>query len=108
MNLDDGRVQRDGFDADAHHLRPLQLLEHPIEHAQLGPAVHARVDRVPVAEALGQAAPLAAVLGHVEDGIEHVQVAHADVASLPRQAVLDDGELFCGDLHSRSVAQPAG
>ena len=38
------------------------------------------LDRVPVAEALGQTPPLAAVLGHVKDRIEHVQVAHADVA----------------------------
>jgi hypothetical protein len=104
MNLDDGGVQRHGLDADAHHLRLLQLLEHPIEHAQLGPAVHARVDGVPVAEALGQAAPLAAVLGNVQDGIEHVEAAHAHVASLRRQAMLDASELFCGDLHHRTVA----
>ena len=100
MHFDDGGVQRDGFDADAHHLRLLQLLEHPVEHAQLGPAVHARVDGVPVAEALGQAAPLAAVLGHVEDRIDDLQIAERHVATLHRQEGLDASELSSGDFHA--------
>jgi hypothetical protein len=103
MHLDDRAVQRDGFDLDAHDLGPLQLLEHPIEHAALGPAVHARVDGVPVAEPLGQAAPLAAVLGHVQDGVQHLQVRQTDVASLQGKALFDLGELSFGDLHPRSV-----
>lgn len=43
------------FDLDAHYLRALQLLEHAIKDACLGPVVHTGVNRVPVAEALGQA-----------------------------------------------------
>ena len=70
MNLDHGAVQRDRLDLDAHDLRLLQLLEHTIEHAAFGPAVHARVDRVPVAKARGQAAPFAALLGHIQDGVQ--------------------------------------
>jgi hypothetical protein len=72
MDLDDGAVQRHGFDPDAHDLGPLQLLEHTVEYAALGPAVHARVDGVPVAEPLGQAAPLATVLRDVQDGVQHL------------------------------------
>lgn len=49
MHLDAGAVQRDGLDLDLHDLSALQLLERTIEHARLGPAAHARVDRVPVA-----------------------------------------------------------
>jgi hypothetical protein len=49
------------FDLDAHDLSMLQLLEHSIQHTQLGPAVHAGVDRVPIAKAVGQATPLEAV-----------------------------------------------
>ena len=105
MHLDDGAVQRDRFDLDAHDLSMLQPLEHPIQHAQLGPPVHAGVDRVPVAEALGQAAPLAAVLGHIEDGVEYPQIAQADIAALGGQAIFDLLELGCCDLHVRSVAR---
>ena len=104
MNLDARGVQRDRFDLDAYDLRLLQLLEHPVEHARLRPAVHARVDRVPLAEALGQSSPLAAVFGHVQDCVDHLHVAQADVSSLRRQAVLDLGELFRRNLHARQSA----
>jgi hypothetical protein len=81
-----------------HDLGLLQLLEHPVEHAALGPAVHARVDGVPVAKALGQAAPLATEFGNVQDGVQHTQIGQADVAALCRQAVLDLRELGLRDL----------
>ena len=100
MDLDARGGQRDGFDLDAHNLCALQLLEHSIEHTGFGPAVDARVDRVPVAEALGQSTPLAAMLGHIEDRIDHLQVAQADVATLPGQAVLNGGELLGRDFHA--------
>jgi hypothetical protein len=105
MHLDNGAVQRDRLDLDAHDLSMLQPFEHPIQHAELGPAVHAGVDRVPVAEALGQAAPLAAVLGHIQDRIEHLQIGQADVASLTRQTALDLFVLGLGDLHARTVIE---
>ncbi len=64
-----GAVEAQGLDPDPDHLLPLQVLEHAIQDALLRPPVHARVDGVPVAETLRQAAPLAAVLGHVENGM---------------------------------------
>ena len=99
MDLDACGVQRDGFDPDTHDLRTLQLLEHAIQDASFGPAIHARVNRVPVAEAFGQSAPLATMFGHIEDRIDHLQIAQADVATLPGQAVFNGGELFGRDLH---------
>ncbi len=65
MNLPDGRVHRHGFDFDADQLLALQFLEDGVEHAVLRSAVHAGVNGVPVAEALGQAAPFAALLGDI-------------------------------------------
>jgi len=56
---------------------------------------------VPFAESLGQASPLAAVLGHVQHGVDHLQVGHADIAALLRQALLDARELLGCDLHGR-------
>ena len=99
MDLDACGVQRDGFDPDTHDLRTLQLLEHAIQDASFGPAIHARVNRVPVAEAFGQSAPLATMFGHIEDRIDHLQIAQADVATLPGQAVFNGSELFGRDLH---------
>jgi hypothetical protein len=51
MHFDGGRIQRHRLDADAHDLFALQLLEDRVQHATLGPAVHAGVDGVPLAEA---------------------------------------------------------
>ena len=85
----------------------LQLRENPIQHAAFGPAVHAGVDRVPVAEALGQAAPFAALLGHVQDRVQHSQIGQTHVATLGWQTVLDQTVLCVGDFHARSIAQIA-
>ena len=99
MHLYRSRIQADGFDFDAHHLFPLQLLEHFVQHTALGPAVHAYVNRVPVAEALRQPAPLAAVFGHIQDRVQHRQVVQAHIAALYRQAILDACVLLLSDLH---------
>ena len=93
MHLHTGAVQRYGLNLDLHDLRLLQLLEGAIHHTRLCPSTHARVNRVPVAESLGQASPLAAMLSNIEDGIEHLQVGQADVAALLWQAVFDLREL---------------
>ena len=100
MHLDAGAVQRHGFDLDANHLSALQLLEDPIQYAGFGPAVHARVDRVPVSEPRGQSAPLAAVLGHVQHRVQNAQIRQTDVASLRGKAVRDLLKLGLCDLHA--------
>lgn len=84
MDLDACGIKRDGFKLDLNDLRTLQLLEGTIKNSGLSPTVHARIDRVPVAETLGQAPPFAAVLGHVKNGVEHLQVGQTDVAALTR------------------------
>jgi len=78
----------------------LQLFKQAIEHATFGPAAHTCIDGVPIAEALGQPAPFTAVLGHVQDSIEHAQIRVIDVTALLRQAVLDLAVLFLGNFHA--------
>ena len=53
MHFDRRTVQGYRFDLDPHDLIVLQLREYAIQHAVLGPAIHAGVDGVPVAESLG-------------------------------------------------------
>ena len=89
MHLDGGRVQFDGLDLDVHDLLLLQPFKDGIQHAGLGPAIHTRVDGMPVAKALRQAAPLASLLGDVQDSVEHLEVANADIAPLARQTRCD-------------------
>lgn len=99
MNLDDGRVQREGFDADAHDLFQLQLLEDAIQHPVLRPAVHPDVDRMPVAEPTRKSAPLTALLGNIENRVEHLEIGQSYVAALHRQAVTDLFVLLWRDFH---------
>ena len=49
------------------------------------PPVPVPVDDVPVAESLWQVASFAAVLAHVENDMEHLQIGEADAASRLRQ-----------------------
>src|SRR5208282_4905458 len=104
MYLHDGGVHFDGFDLDAHDLLALQQLENLIEHATLGPAVHAGVNGVPGAEALRQSAPLAAMLGDEQQRIEELQVGDPNIAALARQRSLDTAKLLLGDLHLLTIA----
>jgi hypothetical protein len=98
-----GRVQRDGLDLDAHDLLQLQLLEDPVHHAAFRPAVHPRVNGMPVAEPLRQTAPLAAMLSYVEQGIQQLKVRQAHVATLHRKTVLDPCVLLLCDLHRLTI-----
>ena len=69
MHFDDGPVQLDRFDPDAHDLLALQLLKDAIQYAIFGPAVHPGVNRVPVAKTLGKPTSLAALLGHIQNRV---------------------------------------
>ena len=89
MHFDHGAVQTHRLDLDTHDLSMLQLFKNPIQYATLGPAIHARVDGMPVAEPFGQTALLATMLGHVQDRIENEQIRMADIAPLSGQTVLD-------------------
>ncbi|PNR63938.1 hypothetical protein LA07_03390, partial [Xanthomonas oryzae pv. oryzae] len=42
------------------------------------------LSRMPVAKALGQTAPFAAMLCDVKKGVDYLQVGHADIAALQR------------------------
>ena len=71
---------------------------------RLGPAIHAGVDVVPVAKPLRKTSPLAAMFGHIKNGIEDLQIGEADVATLHRQTVFDNRELGGCDFHDRSIS----
>jgi hypothetical protein len=99
MNLDRGRVQGHGFELDTHDLLHLQLLEHSVQNTGLGPAAHPHIDCVPAAKTLRKTAPLAALLGHIQHCIEHLQVAQAHVPTLDGQRTLDPFILRFGQFH---------
>ena len=106
MHLDGGRIQAHDLDADAHDLLALQLLEDLIQHPVLGPAIHASVDGMPISKAFGQSAPLAAMLGHIEQGVQQLPVVELYIAALPGKTGGNTLVLRFGDLHtSQSITK---
>jgi len=75
VHLDTGPVRANRLDLDAQAPLPLELPEHPTEHAVLRPSIHSCMGRVPVAELRRQTAPFAAVLGYMGDRVEYLRLA---------------------------------
>ena len=82
MDLDRGAVQGHRLNLDADDLSMLQTFKDPIQNARLRPAAHAGINGVPTAKALGQAAPLATLFSHVQDGIQDLKIGER--VTLPR------------------------
>ena len=87
MSFDDSAVQAHLFDSDGKDLLLLQPGKDSVQNSGLAPAVHPRVDGMPIAEMLRQTAPFATVLHHKQQGVEQLQIGHAHIAALPRQAI---------------------
>ena len=100
MHLDDGGVQAQGLHAPVAQALLLQVAEHLTQQAVVCPALQAHVHRVPGAKAGRQAAPLAAIAGHVDQGIEKAVMADAHAAAWPWQQMADALELGSGDVHA--------
>ena len=103
MDFDNSAVERDYFEFEPDDLSPLKLLEHSVQHAALGPPAHSGVNGVPVSKPLGEPAPLASMLGDVEDCVDHLQVRKSDVPSLHGQGSGDLLILGLGNFHTSRV-----
>jgi len=104
MHLDERAVEADRLDLDAEDLLVPNFPEQAIVDAGLGPADHARIDRVQVAEALREAAQLAAVLSDMQDRVGPLEVAERAAAALRRQQRRDPIERRCCDFQAASIS----
>jgi hypothetical protein len=84
-----GAIQTHVLDSDGQNLLLLQPSENPIQHSRFTPAIHPRVDRMPVAKLLWQASPFATMLHHIKEGIEQLQIGHAHVAAAGNRRSVD-------------------
>jgi len=100
MHFDGGAVQAHLFNPDGQDLLLLQPGKDAVQHPGLAPAVHPRVDRMPVAKMPRQPSPFATMLHHIEQSVEQLQIGHAHIAALPRQAISDALKLTLGNLHA--------
>jgi hypothetical protein len=99
MDLDRGRVEREGLKPDTHDLLGLKLLEDAIQNAALGSAIHTCINVMPIAEFRRKTAPFAAMLGKIQNGIGYGKVLKFHIPGLNRQAVLDLFVLLNSNLY---------
>lgn len=85
VHPDDYAVQRQRVQIHTNQRLALQSGRQPFQHARLGPAVEAHIDRWLVGELARQAAPGAALIEHVEPGVEHLAVGDLEVIARRRQ-----------------------
>ena len=71
-----------------------------VQYTVLTPAIHPRIDRVPIAEAFGKTSPFAAVFGDIQDGVQNIQVVESNIATLFRKAILDLLVLSLSNFHA--------
>jgi hypothetical protein len=100
MNFHNRAVQRNGLDLDTYDLRLLQPLKQAIQNAALAPAIHPRVNRVPVTETFRQTSPLAALFGHIQDRVQDNQILESNIAALPWKTILDLFVLSLSNFHT--------
>ena len=104
MHLDAGAIQRHHVDLEMGQLLTLQLGKHLVQDTRFAPAAHAGVDGVPFAETLGKTPPFAAMFCDIQDGVDNLEVSHADVASLSWQAMFNAGKLLRRKFHPDMIA----
>ena len=85
MNLDSRAVKAYHLYIDLDDSLRLKRGKHSAEHSVLAPPVHANVDCMPIPIGFRQRPPLAAVFRDIQDRIDQLKIAHADVSALSRE-----------------------
>ena len=96
MDFDGRAVQTHVFNVNGQDLLFLEPGKDAIQDAGFAPAIHSRVDGMPIAEMLWQTTPFAAMLNDIQQRVEQFQIGHADVASLAWQAIGNPLKLALG------------
>ena len=85
MNLDRRAVKAYYLCIDLDDSFCLQCGKHSAAHSVLAPSVHANVDRMPISIGFRQRPPFAVVFRDIQDRIDQLKIAHADVSALSRK-----------------------
>ena len=96
MHFDRGAIQAHGFDVNGQDLFRLEAGENPIQDPGLAPAIHPRVDGMPITKMRRQTAPFTAILHDIQQRVEQLQIGDVDVAALAWQAVSNALKLALG------------
>ena len=103
MNLDSRAVKAYHLYIDLDDSLRLKRGKHSAEHSVLAPPVHANVDCMPISIGFRQRPPLAAVFRDIQDRIDQLKIAHADVSALFRKILRYLLVLFLRYLHDSII-----
>ena len=104
MNLDRRAVKAYYLYIDLDDSLRLKRGKHSAEHSVLAPSVHANVDRMPISIGVRQRPPFAAVFRDIQDRIDQLKIAHADVSALSREILRYLLVLFLCNLHDSIIS----
>ena len=104
MNLDRRAVKTYHLYIDLDDSLRLKRGKHSAEHSVLAPSVHANIDRMPISIDFRQRPPLAAVFRDIQDRIDQLKIAHADVSALSRKILRYLLVLFLCNLHDSIIS----
>ena len=104
MNLDRRAVKAYYLYIDLDDSLRLKRCKHSAEHSVLAPPVHANVDRMPISIDFRQRPPLAAVFRDIQDRIDQLKIAHADVSALSREIFRYLFVLLLRNLHGSIIS----
>ena len=104
MNLDRRAVKAYYLYIDLDDSFCLQCGKHSAEHSVLAPSVHANVDRMPISIGFRQCPPFAAVFRDIQDRIDQLKIAHADVSALSREMFRYLFVLLLRNLHDSIIS----
>ena len=104
MNLDRRAVKAYYLYIDLDDSLRLKRGKHSAEHSVLAPPVHANVDRMPISIGFRQRPPLAAVFRGIQDRIDQLKIAHADVSALSREIFRYLFILLLRNLHGSIIS----
>ena len=103
MNLDRRAVKAYYLYIDLDDSLRLKRCKHSAEHSVLAPPVHANVDRMPISIGFRQRPPFAAVFRDIQDRIDQLKIAHADVSALSREIFRYLFVLLLRNLHDSII-----
>ena len=104
MNLDRRAVKAYYLYIDLDDSFCLQCGKHSAEHSVLAPSVHANVDRMPISTGFRQRPPFAADFRDIQNRIDQLKIAHADVSALSREILRYLFVLLLRNLHDSIIS----
>lgn len=103
MNLDRRAVKAHYLYIDLDDSLRLKRGKHSAEHSVPAPSVHANVDRMSISIGFRQRPPFAAVFRDIQDRIDQLKIAHADVSALSREIFRYLFVLLLRNLHGSII-----